>query len=125
MTVIITDDHVRKRWLKVTVDAAQITGNGVAFDGEMGGNPVVLPSGNGTPGGNAVFYVGNLPGDVDDSGTTLLTDMGIILAAMNPFFTVPITNAFDVDKSGKVVLTDVGEARLDANPFFQLPIISP
>ena len=51
--------------------------------------------------------------------------MGIILAALNPFVSVPITNLFDVDKSGKVVLKDVGEARLDANPFFQLPMISP
>ena len=51
--------------------------------------------------------------------------MGIIVAAMNPFLSVPITNVFDVDKSGKVVLRDVGEARLDANPFFSLPTITP
>ena len=125
VTIIITDDHVRKRWLKVTIDAAQFTGNGVALDGEMSGNPVALPSGDGTPAGDAVFYVGNQPGDVDDDEKTVLADVGLIRGAANPFLSVPISNVFDVDKSGKVVLLDVGEARLDANPFFKLPTITP
>ena len=73
VTIIITDDHVRKRWLRVSIDAAQVTGNGVALDGEMSGNAVVLPSGDATPGGDAVFSIGNQPGDVDASATTVLT----------------------------------------------------
>ena len=109
----------------MSIDSAQVTGNGVALDGEMSGNAVVLPSGDATPGGDAVFFVGNQPGDVDDSETTVLTDMGIMVPNVNPFRSVPITNNYDVDKSGMVLLADLGQARLDVDIFFELPVISP
>ncbi len=125
LDIVIADDHVRRRWLKVTLDATQVTVNGVMLDGELAGNPVTLPSGDGTPGGNAVFYLGNVSGDVNADRKTLLQDVGLIRAAVNPFVTVPITDINDVNKDGKVLLSDVGEARLDVNPFFVLPLITP
>lgn len=123
--IVIVNDHVRRRWLKVTIDAAQVTSGGVALDGELTGNPLVLPSGDGTPGGNSVFVIGNLSGDVDNDRKTTLTDIGLIRGQVNPFVTVPITNIFDVDKDGKVQLADVGAARVDVNPFVTLPLITP
>jgi len=125
VTIAIADNHIRRRWLRVTVNANQVTVSGTPLDGEMVGNPATLPSGNGTPGGNAVFYVGNLTGDVDADRKTSLTDVGLIRAQVNPFLNVPITNVNDVDKDGKVQLADVGAARADVNPFFTLPLLVP
>jgi hypothetical protein len=125
VTIVLNDEYARRRWLKVTINASQVTTGGVALDGEMAGNPVVLPSGNGGAGGNAVFFLGNMGGDVDGDRKTLLTDIGLIRAAVNPFLSVPITNVYDVDRSGKVLLTDVGDAREDVNPFYRLPLITP
>jgi len=124
VSIVLDDDLVRMRWLKVTIDATQVTVTGAELDGELVGNPVTLPSGEGTTGGNAVFYIGNVAGDVDGDRKTLLTDIGIIRAAVNPFVRVPITDLNDVDKDVKVLLTDVGEARKDVNPFFTLPLIT-
>lgn len=125
--ITLADNHVRARWLKVTIDSTQVTASGVELDGEMSGNPVVLPSGDGTGGGNAVFYLGNMPGDVDGNRKTELTDPYLIrnCTCFNPFVFVPITEAYDVDKDVKVELSDVGPARADVNPFFRLPLISP
>ena len=123
VTITIAGGHVRRRWLKVTVDATQVSVDGCELDGELSGNPVTLPSGDGTPGGNAVFHLGNQPGDVNGDRVTLLTDVGLIRAAVNPL-PVPITNIYDVDKSGQVVLTDLGLARAAVSPL-PLPLISP
>ena len=123
--VVIADHHVKKRWLRVTLDSAQVTQSGVALDGELAGNPISFPSGNGVPGGNAVFFIGNLTGDVDADRKVTLTDVGVIRGAVNPFVNVPITNVNDVDKDGKVQLADVGTARAEVNPFFTLPLIAP
>ena len=123
--IVITDRHVRRRWLKVTLLAAQVTSTGLQLDGEMVGNPVVLPSGDGSPGGDAIFYLGNLTGDVSGDRKTLLEDIGLIRSVVNPFLPVPITDLNDIDKDAKVLLGDVGDARLDVNPFVTLPIINP
>jgi len=123
--VVIADHHVRRRWLKVTIDATQVTTAGIELDGELFGAPMVFPSGDGSPGGDAVFFLGNQPGDVTGDRKTLLTDVVLIRAAVNPFFGVPITNLYDVDKDEKVLLADVGLARIDVNPFFTLPLIAP
>ena len=124
ITIVMNDDFIRSRWLEVTLDATQVTAFGVELDGEVVGNPVVLPSGDATPGGNAVFYIGNVAGDADGDRTTLLTDIGIIRGAVNPFVTVLITDPNDVDKDSKLLLTDVGDARAEVNPFFTLPLIT-
>ncbi|UCC30742.1 MAG: hypothetical protein JSU86_00395 [Phycisphaerales bacterium] len=125
--ITLADNHVRARWLKVTIDSTQVTASGVELDGEMSGNPVVLPSGDGTGGGNAVFYLGNMPGDADGNRKTELTDPYLIrnCTCFNPFLFVPITEPYDMDKDVKVRLSDVGAARADVNPFFKLPLISP
>jgi hypothetical protein len=125
VTVDLADDYVRRRWLKVSIDATQVTLGGVELDGELSGNPVGLPSGDGSTGGDAVFYLGNVTGDADGDRKTLLTDVGMIRARVNPFLNVPVADVYDVDKDGKVLLPDVGGARLDVNPFFTLPLITP
>jgi hypothetical protein len=125
VTIIIDDDHARRRWLKVSIDAAQVSMAGMDLDGGLTGNPVGLPSGDGLPGGDSVFYIGNLSCDVDGDRRTLLTDAGLVRAMVNPFLYVPITNPYDVDKDRRVLLTDAGEARADVNPFYLLPLISP
>ncbi len=123
--IVIVNDHVRQRWLEVTVDAVQITSSGSPLDGELTGNPLLLPSGDGTSGGNAVFYIGNMPGEVTGDRKDTLTDVGQIRLRVNPAFAVPIDNIYDIDKSGKIQLTDVGLARLSVNPAFALPLIAP
>ncbi|UCC30030.1 MAG: hypothetical protein JSU86_17755 [Phycisphaerales bacterium] len=125
--IVLADDHVRARWLKVAIDSTRVTASGVELDGEMTYNPVVLPSGDGTAGGDAVFYLGNLPGDADGNRKTELTDPYLIrnCTCFNPFVFAPITEAYDVDKDVKVRLSDVGAARADVNPFFVLPLITP
>ena len=95
------------------------------MDGELLGNPPVLPSGNGASGGDAVFFLGNLPGDVNGDRQTLLADAVLIRAAANPFLDVLLTDVYDVDKDEQVLLTDVGLARVDVNPLFTLPLIAP
>lgn len=123
--IVLADNHVRRRWLKVTIDSTQVTTTGVELDGELVGNPVVLPSGDAVPGGDAIFYLGNQAGDVDGDRKTVLADIGVIRLEVHPFRFLPITNAYDVDKDVKVLLTDVAEARFDVNPFFRLPLIAP
>lgn len=124
-TITLANDYVKRRWLKVTIDAAQVTSLGVPLDGEMNGNPVVMPSGNGVPNGAAVFFLGNMDADVDADRRVLLTDVGSVRARVNPFVPVPVTNVYDVDKDGRVQLSDVGAARAAVNPFFTLPMIAP
>ena len=123
VTIVIVDDHVRRRWLRVAVDSTQVSAGGAALDGELFGNPVSFPSGDSAPGGDAVFYTGNVPGDVTGDLKTALGDVGAIRLQVNPFVAVPVTSGFDVNKDGKVLLEDVGEARQDVNPFFTLPLI--
>ena len=74
MTITLADASVVDTWVKVTLEAAATTdllGNlldGEAPDGGSGRGYVFdvaedLPTGNGLPGGDAVFYVGSLRGD--------------------------------------------------------------
>ena len=122
--IVLADDYARSRWLKVTIDSAQVLVDGVQLDGELLGNPVQLPSGEGSPGGNAIFYIGNMAGDVTGDLKASLTDAGQTRLQLNPALLVPITNVFDVDKDGKVQLTDAGLVRLAVNPAFTLPLIT-
>jgi hypothetical protein len=125
--IIIANGHVMRRWLKVTAIATEITSGGVELDGELAGNPVIVPSGDGFAGGDAIFYIGHVPADVDANRKVELTDPGLIrnCSCFNPFLEALITEPNDVDKDGRVVLTDVGKARVNVNPFFTLPLIAP
>lgn len=123
--IVFEDNLIRRRWLKVVVDAAQITAGGVTLDGELQGNPVQVPSGNGTAGGDAVFFLGNLAGDVDGNQKVEFLDAVLARSQLNPFLFVPIDNASDIDKDGKVLFFDAVQARVELNPFFALPLISP
>ncbi len=82
---------VTNTWLKVTLTSGGITdsslsgldgdappagsGRGYLFDPATD-----LPSGDGAPGGNAVFYVGHLSADVTDDGLVDDDDLSVILA---------------------------------------------
>jgi hypothetical protein len=123
VTIVINDDYVVTRWLKITVDATQVSTGGCDLDGELTGNPVSLPSGDGAVGGNAVFYVGNAPCDVDGDRRALNSDYLAIGGQIGPF-PVPITDVFDVDKSGQVLNPDLIATGGFISPF-QLPLISP
>lgn len=123
--IVLADNHVRQRWLEVTVDSTQVSVGGVELDGELSGNPITFPSGDGTSGGDAVFYVGNMPGDVSGDRKARLQDVGVVRMQVNPALRVAIDNLYDVDKSVKVQLGDAGLVRLDVNPAFALPLISP
>ena len=125
LSVAIASNHVRSRWLRITVDATQTTASGVQLDGELTGNPILFPSGEGTPGGNAVFHLGNMAGDISGDRKTTLSDVGQVRQQVNPALSVPISNVYDVDKDGKVQLTDVGLTRAVVNPAFTLPLIAP
>ena len=122
--IVIDEDHVERRWLKVIIDADEVSADGNALDGELDGNPVDLPSGNGTAGGDAVFYHGNVPGDVDGDRKTTLDDWVAVLAEIEES-EVPITNVYDVDKSSEVQQADADATRAHVNPFITLPVISP
>ncbi len=124
--IVIANNFVKRRWLKVTCLASQVSlGGSCQMDGELSGNPMLLPSGDGMPGGDAICYIGNVPGDVDADQKTLIDDAVAIRAQVNPFVNVPITNVFDVDKDGKVLINDAVAARAEVNPFFTLPLITP
>jgi hypothetical protein len=123
LTVIIDDAHVMARWLKVTIDAVEVTAGGCELNGELSGNPVTMPSGDGANGGSAVFYVANAPADIDGDRRALPADLGLIALQVGPF-PVPITNIYDIDKSGQVLNADLGAGALLITPF-ALPLIAP
>jgi hypothetical protein len=123
--IVIANDHVKKRWLKVTLEAAQVSLGGCVLDGELSGNPVLLPSGDGVGGGDAVFCLGSLPGEVTGDRKVMFDDVGAVRLAMDIFTPVPITDIYDVDKDGKVLFGDVNAARAAMDIFFTLPLISP
>ena len=81
MQIILPDNAALDTWLKVTLKGNGMlrcaSGNNLHLDGEAkaGGTgrsyiygAADLPTGNGAPGGNAVFYVGNLRGDFSQVG---------------------------------------------------------
>ena len=125
VTIVIDDDEVVKRWLKVTIAADKVTAGGKDLNGELENDDdcVDLPSGSGPAGGDAVFYLGNVPGDVDDDRRALTSDLALIAIEISED-PVPITNIYDVDKNGEVQQADVDEVAEHLSPFM-LPLISP
>ena len=49
--IVLADGHVVGRWLKITIDATQITASGGELDGELTGHPTPFPGGDGVAGG--------------------------------------------------------------------------
>ncbi len=125
VTIVIDDDTVSKRWLKTTIDATQVSTVGGLLDGELTGNPTVMPSGDALPGGNAVFYLANMPGDADGDLVATLDDVSLVRLESNPTIAVLIDNVFDVDKDGVVTLDDVSTTRLVSSPTIGIPLITP
>ncbi|NQU76022.1 MAG: DUF362 domain-containing protein, partial [Planctomycetes bacterium] len=82
--ITITINSVQNTWLKVTLTGVTDL-SGTALDGEGVGSgrgyiydaELDLPSGDGTPGGGAVFYVGSLIGDIDCDGAVNIFDWSI------------------------------------------------
>jgi len=84
MTITIDDNTVVDEWVKVVLDDGIVDGDNNALDGEdpsgwgyLANAAIDLPSGDGTAGGDAIFYVGNLVGDVNGDGEVNGTDEDI------------------------------------------------
>ena len=98
----------------VTVrDAVQSMAAGLSLDGEMSSpaTPAALPSGDGQPGGNAVFrFTIAATGDFDLDGDVDLADFGLFQACFNgPNQPPPACNAdADFDGDADVDLVDFG-----------------
>lgn len=125
VTIVIDNDTVMKRWLKTTIDAAQVSVAGALLDGDLAGNPISMPSGDTVPGGNAVFYLASMPGDVQGDLVTTLDDVSLDRIESNPTIAVLIDNVFDVNKDGAVTLDDVSVTRMASNPTIGVPLITP
>jgi hypothetical protein len=95
LTVTFATASVLDTWVKVTVrgDGSIRDVAGQAVDGEPrtggSGHGYIydahrdLPSGNGVPGGDVVFYVGSLRGDFNGDGFVTVSDKAGFLAAWN------------------------------------------
>jgi len=92
MTITLAGMSAIDTWVKVTLKAAATTTlMGRPLDGEapitgsdrgyIADAAVDLPSGDGVPGGNAVFYVGSLRGDFNGDGLVTAADKAGFLAA--------------------------------------------
>lgn len=125
LTIILPDGLITHRWLRVTVKSDSVNNAGMLLDGELSGNPILLPTGDALPGGNTVFLVGSVPGDMDDDQITTLDDQSAIRLQIDTIFSVPINTPFDVDKSGFITNTDVSAVRQQVNPFIGLPVLAP
>ncbi|MFQ5461499.1 MAG: cohesin domain-containing protein [Phycisphaerae bacterium] len=125
VNLVLGDYDVVRRWLRITLDAAQISTGGVAMDGEATGNPVILPSGNGTPGGNCVFYIASMPADSDGNRLTTTDDAIAIRLAVSTSQFVAIDSPYDVNKTRLVTTDDFIDARLLVSTSFKLGLISP
>ena len=104
VAITFANGEIVNRWLKTVIDASQVTANSLHLDGELP-PPLTLPSGDGAPGGDAVFITGNRVGDVDGSYRTLPNDTVIVRNAVSGA-AVDITNPCDIDKSGRVLPND-------------------
>ncbi|MFQ5461080.1 MAG: cohesin domain-containing protein [Phycisphaerae bacterium] len=125
VNLVLADDSVVRRWLKITLDATQISAGGVALDGEVTGNPVALPSGNAIPGGNCIFYVASMPADTDDNRLTTTDDAIAVRLAVSTSQFVGIDSPFDVNKTRLVTTDDFIEARFSVSTSFKLGLITP
>ena len=95
MTLEFDNASVVDTWVKITIlgDGSLHDAGGQALDGEApaGGSGrgylysavVDLPSGDGVPGGDVVFYVGSLRGDFNGDGFVTVSDKAGFLAAWN------------------------------------------
>jgi len=120
VTIRFTDGEIKRRWLKTIVDASQVSASGLDLDGELT-NPLTLPSGDGTAGGNAEFIIGNRLGDVDANYRCLLNDAILIRTNVSGLL-VGISNRFDIDKSERALLNDAILARNNVSGI-ALPIL--
>jgi hypothetical protein len=95
MAIALGAEGVRDTWVKVTLrgdgtlrDVVRQTLDGEPRSAGSGlgyifSSPVDLPTGDGSPGGNAVFYVGSLRGDFNGDGAVTAADKAGFLAAWN------------------------------------------
>ncbi len=120
-------------WVKVALDGDSVhNAAGIMLDGDAPGDgsgrgylfdATDLPSGDGTPGGDAVFYVGSLAADATGDGTTDNSDLAVLLANWESgpaIFSSPSMGDFtgngDIDDNDLAVLLGNWEAALDALP---------
>ncbi|MCH7701281.1 MAG: immunoglobulin domain-containing protein [Planctomycetes bacterium] len=82
---IVLDEAVESDMVTVVIDyTITSVGTAEALDGEMSDpRSLVLPSGDGLPGGQAVLQFAVLQGDVDGSGATNIIDLQLVLDPLN------------------------------------------
>ena len=135
MTISFAGGAVINTWMKVTLSEAILGTGASALDGEApaGGSgrgylyddAIDLPSGDGAPGGAAVFYVGDLGGDGSHDGQVSLVDYTIWAANYGSVQEDPVHGDYSGD--GLVTLVDYTVwaanygAALDALPVAPAP----
>jgi hypothetical protein len=115
--------------LVLRLNSAGVTGGGRLLDGEWVSSTDDFPSGNGTPGGDFVFRMNVLPGDVNFSGAVLADDAS---GVKQKFFTSverpgsgdgAYSFYADVNGSGTILADDFSEAK--RRFFTTLPPLQP
>jgi parallel beta-helix repeat protein len=90
---------------------------GRALDGEWSGGSSTFPSGNGTPGGDFLFSINVLPGDVNGNGSVLADDFSEVKRKFFKDTTdtsagdASYTPFHDVDGSGSILAVDFSEVK--------------
>lgn len=117
MSIALADGSALNTWVKVVLNGSTITdtsGNLLDGDAPVGGSgwgylhdaAVDLPSGDGTPGGSAVFYVASQVGDIDGDADVDLADLAILA---NNWMMYPMNDPYaDLNGTFNVTLTDLG-----------------
>jgi len=121
MTISFAEGAAEATWVKVTLNGSTITDlDAYALDGDSPTEgsglwylldaATDLPSGDGVPGGDAIFYVGSLLGDIDGNGKVDGADRNVLEANLGT------AGPGDLDGSGIVSQTDLNMlvANLDA-----------
>jgi hypothetical protein len=127
MTISLGKAAVVDTWVKVTVLAGGVSDlQGHALDGDAKtlGNvyitgPTDLPTGNGTPGGNSVFYVGSLRGDYWTSSRIQTPDGKITATDVNGFVAAYQAGSLTADywTSSRIQTPDGVVTSTDVNGF--------
>ena len=105
--------------LMLDADPGGVSGASGRLDGEWADGSDSYPSGDGAAGGDFLFRLNSLPGDVDRSGTVLANDFSDVkkkffrtTAAPGPAGDTQYTAFHDVDGSGSILANDFSEVKL-------------
>jgi hypothetical protein len=122
LTMTWLDGTFVNRWIRIRIrDSVTSAVTGAALDGEVfltAGNPTSgaaldggLPSGDGVPGGSAVFVLGSLVGDVNGDRQVRANDQAVVRNNLNSTEDIPS----DVNGDGQVRANDQALVRNNLN----------